>query len=545
VKPFPLRRAAPSCVFLACLTLTACAKFVDANGDGIADAEQNGRAPDTVSLVAPSNPVGTLSGVVVNSLQVGIESVDVTLVLGEGADASHTWKTQTTRDGAFFFKDLPAGAVGQVILSKTGYSGARFNAAVPGAAGNFPINDGNGNVGVITLAQLSSTVKFRVFTALGVPAKGARAFLEVTTTAFQTVAGTYGAAVGNYSGSAEVDEFGVLSFTNAPDPGELARINNANYVLTIGALDLDNDMRADILGTSVTYNAVGLFTQPDRTIVLTDARTTQPLQILATNLDSFNGANSPPYRNALKTTDTINIVFNQPITQADTTRLVKVVQEDCSTVVPVNVTQRTANVISIAGMTPWTLGARYNIIVRATGLDSGATVDFIGYFFAIDPTVPRPLGASAAFQVRKGSGNTMSNALQPGDTLNVVFDSPITNQGGPVARAYVNFDLNGDGQTGGMTGLGEFNGPAGSGFQITNNEQTQATDPTMGTFTCKQSGYSSRWSITIGTFPATNFIPSATQLRVVFPRDNSSSDTFQTAWGQPVVVDPTGTLTVQ
>lgn len=535
-----MHRLLSACAIFA---LASCANYQDLNGDGVADADEKGRNPDTTQLIAPSSPVGTLSGVVVNSLQAPIEGVNAVLVLGDGADASHTYKATTSADGAFVFKDVPAGTQGQVLLSKSGYSSARINANVPATGGNVPINNGNGNTGVITLARLDSTVKFRVYTALGKAAKGAKAYLEVTSTAFVTTAGVYGAAIGNYSGSGEVDDNGVLTFTNAPDPGELARITNPNFTLTIGALDEDNDGRADILGSVQFYSASALFTQPDRTIILNDARTGQPLQILGTNVESFTTGGSPPYRNALKANDSINIVFNQPITQVDTTRLVKVVQENCETNVAVSVTQRAPNVLSIAPTTPWTLGNRYNIIVRATGLDSGATVDFIGYFFAIDATVPRPLSTTAAFQVRKGPGNTMSNALQPGDSLNVVFDTPITYQGGPLARALVNFDLNGDSMTGGMLGFGEFNGPVGSGFVITNNEQLTANDPMNGTFACKSSGYSSRWSISIN-FPMSGFVPSATQMRVVFPKDNTSSATFQTAWGSPVIADVSGTINV-
>jgi hypothetical protein len=537
----------PARVLSACaiFALASCAASQDLDGDGIADADEKGRSPDSISLIAPSSPVGTVSGVVVNSLMVPIEGVNATLVLGDGADASHTYKATTSADGAFVFKDVPAGANAMVLLSKSGYSNARVSAFVPATGGNVPINNGNANVGVIALAQLNSTVKFRVFTALGKAAKGAHAYLEVNSTAYVTFQGAYGSSAGNYSGTADVDDNGLLSFTGAPDPGEMARITNPTFTLTIGALDEDNDGRADILGSVQSFSASGLFTQPDRTIVLADARTQQPLQILGSNLDSFGAAQSPPYRNSVKATDSINIVFNQPITQVDSTRLVKVVAENCETNVAVSVTQRAPNVLSIAPTAPWTLGNRYNIIVRATGLDSGQTVDFIGYFFAIDPTVPRPLGVSAAFQVRKAPGNTMSNALQIGDTLNVLFDTPVTYQGGGVvARAIVNFDLNGDNMTGGMTGFGEFNGPANSGFVIQNNEQLTATDPANGTFTCKSSGYSSRWEITITQFPMTGFIPAATQMRVVFPKDQTSSDTYQTAWGSPVAADVSGTLNV-
>lgn len=528
----------------ALLFVSACANSQDLNGDGVADADEKGRSPDTVQLVAPSSPIGSLSGMVVDSLQVGIAGVNVTLVLGDGPDASHTFEATTSTDGAFAFKDLPGGASGQLLFAKTGYSNARINAFVPANGGNIPINNGNGNAGVITLAQLNSTLKFRVYTAAGELAKGAKGMLEVNATAFQTTAGVFGSPVGNFSGTAEVDDNGLLTFSGAPDPAEMNRLTNPQFVLTIGAFDKDNDGRADFLGTVQSFTASSLFIQPDRSVVLADARTTAALQILGTNIESLTTNGSPPYRNAVKASDSINIVFNQPITQVDTTRLVRVVQEDCQTNVAVAVVQRAPNIITITPTAAWTLGNRYNIIVRATGLDSGSTVDFIGYFFAIDPTVPRPLSTTAAFQVRKAAGNTMSNALQPGDTLNVLFDTPIAYQGGPVAQAIVNTDLTGDGQVGGMLGFGEFGGPANSGFALTANETLRANDPANGTFACKASGYSSRWAITITQFPMSNSISSGTGLRVLFAKDNTSSDTYQTAWGSPVATDVNGMLIV-
>jgi hypothetical protein len=83
-----------------------------------------------------------------------------------------------------------------------------------------------------------------------------------------------------------------------------------------------------------------------------------------------------------------------------------------------------------------------------------------------------------------------------------------------------------------------------SGFVITANEPIRANDPANGTFACKASGYSSRWSITITQFPMSNSISSGTGLRVLFPKDNASSDTYQTAWGSPVTTDVNGMLIV-
>ncbi len=526
----------------ATLALVACATPEDANGDGIADGI---RTPDSVSTIAPSTPVGTISGVVANSLFAPLDGAQVTLVLGAGGDASRTYKATTNAEGTYTFANVPGGSNAQLFISKSGYTSARLQSFVPGNSGNFPINDGNGNAGVVVLMELTGELRFQVFTGQGAPARGARAFLEVSPVAYQTFTNAYGSSVGNFTTTGTVDENGVLAFAGVPNVSELARVNaGASYTVHIGALDVDNDGAFEALGLIQSFSASALFTNPSRTLILPDARVTGTLSISATNLASFGQANTPPYRNAVTATDPITVVFNQPITSVDATRIVKVVAEDCATNVPVTVTQRAPNTLSIAPTTSWTLGNRYNIVVRATGLDTGTTTDFIGYFFAIDPAAPRPLSATAPFQVRKATGNSMNTAYEPGDTLNVVFDSPITRQAG-LAHAYVDADLNNDGTIGGMNGFGELGGPAGTGFPIVMNEQLVATDPTAGTFFCKSSGYSSRWSITVGAFPVSGSIPNLTRMRVVFPKDSQNSATFQTAWGAPVAIDVNGNIAVQ
>jgi hypothetical protein len=526
----------------AALALVSCATPEDANGDGIADGI---RTPDTTSVVAPSTPVGTISGQVANSLFAPLEGVQVTLVLGEGSESSRIMRTTTNTEGVYVFANVPGGSSAQVLFSKSGYASARLNSSVPGSAGNFPLNDGNGNAGVVVLTELTGELRLRVYTAQGAPAKGARAYLEVSAVAFQSYSGSYGSNIGNFSATGEVDENGILAFTGVPNIAEMARISTGtNYTVNIGALDTDNDGLFEALGSINAFSAGALFTNPQRTIFLPDARATGALSISATNLDSFGTATSPPYRNAVTATDPITIVFNQPITSVDATRIVKVVAEDCATNVPVTVTQRAPNTLSIAPTTSWTLGNRYNIVVRATGLDTGSTNDFIGYFFAIDPAAPRPLSATASFQVKKATGAMMTTVYEPADTLNVVFDTPITRQAG-TAYAYVDADLNNDGTIGGMNGAGELGGPENSGFPITINEQFTATDPAQGTFTCKQSGYSSRWRIQVTSFPVSGSIPNLTRMRVVFPKDSQSSDTFQTAWGAPVAIDVNGNIAVQ
>lgn len=489
-----------------------------------------------VSQVASSKPLGSLSGLVNNTHFEALEGVTVTLVLGEGADGSATFKTTTNAAGGFFFKELPAGSVGQLTMTKAGFGTARMAVSVPSSAGNFPLDDGNGNAGIFLLTELNGTVRFTVYSGSGKLAKGARGLLEVTPAALTTTSsGSYGSSQGITSVEATTDDSGVLVFTGVPSPAEIARVGGS-YQLTIGALDEDGDGTIDSLGTSRSYNGSTLFTNPTQTIQLNESGTSASLAISSANLDSLTSSfsSSQPYLNALKPNEPVTVVFNQAIVEA--TRTVKVVNEDCATNVAVIVTQRAPNVLSIAPTTSWTTGAEYHLVIRATGLDSGTTRDFRAFFFAIDPAAPRPVGSSPSFVAKKAPGNTNTGAFESGDELFVRFDTPVSFLGGPQGRAFFSADLNGNGSVGGGD-PGEVGSPFTAGFVIDLAEETY--DAKTSTFTCRTNNYGSRYRINYFGIPAGG-LPANTAMRITLPADQSGSTGYQTAWGQVATGDFNG-----
>lgn len=537
-----MNRLRTACAVSALVIFIACAqKQTDANGDGIADGVVS---PNAVSQVVPSSPVGTISGMVLNANKEPLADVNVTLVLGiGGTDGAYTATTAT--NGTYVFKNVPGGSSAELFYSKSGFTSAHMSTSVPGSSGNFPLNNGNGNGGIVTLAQLNETLKFTIFTAQGRPAK-VKAFLEFDEAAFQSFTGGSMNSVGTFT-SAEVtaDDTGLLTFSGMPSLSEVVRLRQSGTVtLTIGALE--NNGLLEALGVIRNFTVEQLFTrtQPGGPIILGDPRETGTLAISATNLDSFLGSGTPPYRNAVAANGAINIVFSQPVAEGATSRLVKVMLEDCQTEVPVTATWRT-NVLSITPSTSWTMGSRYNVLVRATGFDTGSTNQYIGYFFALDAS--RTLGTSGSFDVRKTPGalNPNATAMQPTDTLYAMFDTPISLQiNAPLrARAFIDFDLNDDAVIGGNNGAGEFNSPFDFGLSVDIDEPTSAANG-MGTFSCKTSGYSSRWRVTVNNFPNSNLIPAGTSLKVIFPKQESSSLTYQTASGAPVSVEVNGKMKI-
>jgi hypothetical protein len=522
--------------------LAACGTPTDANKDGIADGVVT---PRDTTVVAPSTPIGTVSGVIATTKYAGLEGAAVTLVLGgKGEGTSTTFSAITDVFGTFSFKGLPGGASGQLLVTKTGFATARASVQVPASAGNFLINDGNGNVGVLLLTELNATLKYFVYGSNGRPAKGVKATLDVAPAAMiANSSSAYGSGHGAISVEATADELGVLSFANVPNPVELARLTSAiAYNLFVSAWDEDGDGRYESLGTVSQLSGSSLLTNPVQVITLPDARSSQGLAILSSNLDSFTnlGASTPPYRNDLRGSDPISVVFNQPI--GDKTLLsVKVVAEDCATNVPVKVEQKAANLLTISPATTWGVGNEYHVAIRATGLDRGTTTSFIGYFYAIDASAPRAL-ASVSFQAKKGPGNTDLTTMQAGDDLFVTFDSPTTDLGAN-PRVQVNKDLNANGTIGGPNdqSVGEYGSPFASGYGISSYEPSYAPDLT--TFSCRTTGYASRWRV-VGLTPPAAGLPTGTPLKVIVPKDTSSSSGFQTAWGQVFTGDLAGTLSV-
>src|SRR4051794_21452503 len=112
-----MRLARSLFVLSAVGALAACGPQ-DANGDGIADGI---RTPDTVTEVAPSTPVGTVSGQVLNSRFQGLAGVDVTLNVGAVGTTDSTMKASTDADGFYAFKGVPAQTQILITMSKAGF----------------------------------------------------------------------------------------------------------------------------------------------------------------------------------------------------------------------------------------------------------------------------------------------------------------------------------------------------------------------------------------------------------------------------------------
>jgi hypothetical protein len=517
-----LTAAAFACLF-------ACSPApTDTNKDGIADGV---RTPDNVTSVAPATPTGTVTGVVMNTKFAPIADANVVLVLGTGFTAA----LRSGADGAFRFDKVPAGAAGQLLISKDGFGTVRVQVSVPGSAGNVPLNDGNANAGVILLLELNGSVRYQLQTANGRPARGARALLEVSPAGFQLFNREgFGDPQGQLSFEGQADDTGTLTFMNVPAPAELARTSNStNYTLIVGGLDEDGDGDNEFNGLIDQRSGRSFFIGGVPTLRLPDSRTPGAPAIVATNVESFNDITSPA-RNMLKPTDSVWVVFNQPIN--DKALLVRATQEDCATTVPTTVIVR-GNVLQINAMgNGWTLGEKHNLLIRAVGLEaagSTATNSFTGFVFGGDPAMPRsPMAAT--FVARRAMAN-MGPTIQNGDSLTITLDAPLK-PGTSAAFFQYNFDIN---QMNGTMDFGEF-GTMG-GFTFNADEPT--LDPMTSQFGCKPSGSTKRYRAIVSGLPL-NGVPVGTQMRAVFSTIGAGQNGWQTLWGQPFTQNLTGSVSI-
>jgi hypothetical protein len=513
----------------------------DSNGDGVADGV---RVPDTVSVVGATNAVGTVSGQIVTAGLAGLEGATVTLLLGKGP-GTNSYKATSDTDGVFVIRNLPAPSSGQLLISKMGHGTVRLPVSVGAAAGQFPVNDANTNVGQVGLFALTSSIKFQVFTANGAAARGAKAYLEAAPAGFQATGGSYGFGQGVVSVESTVDEMGTLTFTGLPSLLDLVRITNQggsfggnSFALTLSGLDSNMDGRLEFEGLTTTFTASALLNRNQPPLVLSDARAASALDIISSNVGTMRGGSAAPLRNMVKPTESVSLVFNQPIIEGSL--VVRVTDETCSTIVNAAPTSRAPfTIVTVAPpMSGWLPGKEYNLAVRATSAESGTTLTRVGFFFVGDPEQPGAIGTSATFQIKKAAGNMTSTRYESGDEVFVIFALPLRLVGGPAARVFVGADLDGSGSIGGMSN-GEIGSP-NSSFVIADAEPLSDSS---GTFTCIASGYTTRFRFP-GLPPGSGMVANstinvgATAVRVSMPRETGTTLGYQTVWGQPVTAVP-------
>lgn len=515
-------------VLVASLVCLAGCGPQDENQDGIADGV---REPDSVSLVAPSTPKGSVSGQVLDTRLQPLPDATVSLNVGVPGEGE-VRRATTDAAGQFAFTQVPAGAQVLVTMGKEGYATARTQVTVPGAAGNFPINDGNAIAGPYALTQLNGTVKLLVVTTDGRPAKGAHAVVEASPAAVRVGEyGNYGSNVGVVVVDATADDTGVLTITGIPSPEELSRLNG-RYNISISPIDGNGDGIYDSAGSFQSFTATSLMLDPSpRLVELPSARSSGSFGLLATNVPSLSWSGSP-LENLVKPGESIYLVFSQAIAQGSV--LAQLTDEAGAAQLGVAVTiGQTGNVVQLQPSVALEAGREYNLSVRATSADSGDFWQSRGYLFGGDPAAALGPGLKS---IEYKDAAPADGLLNPYETVYVNFTTPLglaTGAGG--LKAFINYDLNQSGTIGDVAGeTGNKNG-----FAVISDEPNGLPD---GQFPLKLSDYTSRFHF---TYYGSVAVPPQITVRIAFSQLNSSWGEYQTVWGQPVLEDLSAGITVQ
>ncbi|WP_375770151.1 carboxypeptidase-like regulatory domain-containing protein [Archangium gephyra] len=417
----------------------------DKDGDGIADGV---REPDSVSVVAPANPQGTVSGQVLNTRMMPLADADVKLTIGS-ATADKPFETKTDASGNFVLTHVPAGAQVLVTISKAGHATLRASAVVPSSAGNIPINNGNANIGAISLAETNGSVSFSLLTPSGYPARGAKAYVEAVPAGTIAFNGGTASAVSSVVVAAEADALGIVTFPGVPAPAELARIGGVGeaaggYRLWVDPVDTNGDGILDAGGYAQKIDASTLVVSGGSQLLRLPAPrndagggSTTGFQLVATNVPSLHYVKlldgdpqkpqmelqKKPMRNLVRPGEPIYLGFSQPV--ARESLLALVTDEYGREKYDVTVTSSAAgDVYTLLPPASVREGVEYNLILRATSAYDGSVRTWKGYFLSGDPKSPRPLQLSSALYKDGATGTT--GTLDSGECIIISFNQAVT-----------------------------------------------------------------------------------------------------------------------
>ena len=463
------------------LMVVGCTGPEDTNGDGIVDGALK---PDSVSVVAPATPQGTVSGQVFNSRQEPISGASVSLSVGIGGAAT-VITGQTDGSGVFILTKVPAGSQVLVTVSKDGFATLRTSTTVPSSAGNIPINNGNANVGAVFLAETASTVRFTLVTPAGRPASGAQAYIEAlpasiaTTATSDSILGASGlTARGSVAGGLQADAQGILNFPKMPSPSELTRIgslinesaSNIGYRLWVDPVDTNGDGIIDSGGYSQLIKAEDFIYSSSRLVTLKDPGNTggasASFSLLSSNVPSLTfgpgkTAAKDPLRNLLRSGEPIFMAFSQPVQK--NSLVVQIVDEGGTVMGTATATANaTSDAFTVALPSTPSIqeGQKYNVLARATSAVDGTTTTWRGYFISGDPKSPKNTESNlVTVSFKDKDGSPANGLLETGDCVYVTFNQVVTpSDSGVPVEAFINAELG----TAAVADKGEYNATAAS-----------------------------------------------------------------------------------
>ncbi|PIE65521.1 MAG: hypothetical protein CSA24_02625 [Deltaproteobacteria bacterium] len=457
-----------------------------------------GSSDDALGVTNVS-PMGSVGGVVVD-LATGQPLAGVTVKLIAGAKvfpAAEAAAIVTDANGRFLIEKVPAG---QFIIEMTPpatHLGARFDANIDDAAGDFPRNNGTASLGPIALTPVvpdGQEFKIRVINADGSPAG------NVKTTARANFGWAWindgmPSARGFTAVEATSDSVGVVTFKGLPDFAKLAALDGTGGItdtVTVNILPVDtnNDGVYDFPGTRQTFNINTLGNAYVPSVVL--AQNPGNLQIIASTVPALNGKTGNRVVNAASP---FFVAFNLPLHQA-TARLYD--EQGNGVADPIKVTID-GSLLSM-GFSKLVAGQEYNLLLHVVAVVPGT-------FIEKTYTTPFFIEPEASAKVVADLKANSSNA----NKVTVSFSEPIgTGANVNLSVVYFNYDLNASGATGDKPG--EF-GSDTTPYQLINREK----NPPGG---IGKSGFTSQWELSLPNVSG-NPVASGTTIKFIFSRNNA------------------------
>lgn len=530
------------------LLAAGCGSPKDENNDGIADGVQT---PGSVSVVAPSTPMGTVSGQVLNSKFQPLEGVEVAVTVGS---APSGLKGTSDAAGNFAIKDVPAGASVLLTFNKAGYATYRSTATVPSTAGNVPINNGNANFGPVVMGDTSGSVKFYVYTPAGRPATGASATLTVNPASYLLSRTSENITTQTLAVQGTVDSNGVLTFNGVPSAEEGARISST-YTVYISPMDTNSDGIPDVDGSVTPFQAATLLTGGNSgvyeatTIQLPATAPASGLAVKYSSLASIQTGDLRPLQNMVRPGDSIYVTFNQPIQPGSL--LVTFTDEYGKESLPVTKNLGGANSFLSISPGQTSVGKEYNLYIRAVAASDGSRFERSVPFFVGDSS---SIPAIAVDTIRYQESGSNNNRIDAGERVYINFNQVMTyltnNTYNGQLQVYVDYDLNGSNVIGDATG--EKGGyPKYSGFPVIMWEPTAPIQTRIpaetSVFSLATSGYTTRFYFTLSgyrtdgvtpIFMDTGSISSASTLTLKYSAVAPVTEAhYQNAWGIPQMTD--------
>lgn len=515
------------------LSLLACSgeDFVDANGDGVADGIQ---APNNVTVVTPTQPMGHVAGILRDALNdEPLSGVKVELAAGGLPDGFEpTLNTDTS--GTFEFGPLAAGAAFSLSFSVEGYASVLLpDLIIDDTAGNFPTLNGALYIGPLRLLRTGGTFSVQVVSAEGAAVPNARVTVE-TGARYLMVDTPRGTAA--VSGATNTD--GVATLEGLPDVWSLPPSLEAagSVVVHVDAVDLDANGSIEWAGATRSLSGRELRDNGRTLTVVLNRPVQTPLAPIASNIGGLLAPTSAP--SVLEAGDPVRVVLNKSI---DRDSVVVDLRDEKgeSALVSTLVVSGYENILEIGSATGLDAGREYNLSLRMQAQDVTPldVLELSSPFFVRDVR-DRAITVTGRFVDINGDGAWGSG----NDEVQIELSTPLGRPNAVpafTAELYLDLDINGTSTVG--DGAGEL---PRSGADYPSPIVLSAGEPVPANG-AGRSGFTRYFAARAINLPVSLTNPAGSvSFEVRFPAQRNGGHIVATPGGREVPVRLSGTLSL-